>query len=179
MHYTDHLRSPRLTTRFITQNDVTAMMEYCSDPVATRFTAIPGKSPLELAQFFVDRTLQRYAEGTFGGQVLLSKENGEFIGLCGLLQQEVNGVSEIEIGYHLLPHQWGKGYAAEAARMFRDYGFENYDIDSIISLIDPENERSKKVAVRNGMKLADANAVFKGGQYNLFRITRSEWEAIR
>src|SRR4051812_3539246 len=97
-HYTDKLQSPRLITRFLTPDDFAIWREYCYDPIATRFTSIPGKSPEELAQFFIDRTLLRYAEGRFGGQVLLSKETGEFIGLCGLLLQDVNGVNEIEIG---------------------------------------------------------------------------------
>src|SRR4051812_33700159 len=117
MHYTDHLQSPRLITRFITPDDLTAWQEYCNDSAATRFTSIPGKSPEELAQFFIDRTLLRYAEGRGGGQVLLSKETGELIGLCGLLLQEVNGVNEIEIGYHLLPRFWHQGCATEAAQM--------------------------------------------------------------
>lgn len=179
MHYTDNLQSPRLTTRFVTQDDVLVWVEYCKDPIATKFTAIPGKSPEELSQYFIDRTMQRYAEGRGGLQALISKDTGEFVGQCGLLVQDVNGVSEIEIGYHLLPRFWGKGYATEAAQLFRDYGFENNVATSLISIIDPGNSASKKVATRNGMALVVKNMLFHDIEHNIFRITRREWEALK
>lgn len=179
MQYTDYLQSSRLTTRFVTQDDVSVWLEYCHDPVATKFTAVPGKTPDELAQFFIDRALARYEAGEYGLQALISKETGEFIGQCGLIKQQVNGIDEVEVGYHLLPRHWGKGYAIEAARLFRDYGFEHNVADSIISIIDPQNFPSKKVALRNGMALESANTPFRDAEYNIFRITRSEWESLR
>ena len=177
--YKDGLETPRLITRFLTEADIPVWLEYCQDPVATAFTSIPGKTPLELAQFFIELSLKRYEENRFGGQALIHKETGDFIGLCGLLLQEVNEINEIEVGYHLLRKHWGKGYATEAAQKFRDYGFEHNLADSIISIIDPLNVQSKKVAVRNGMKLAETNAIFRGEEYNLFRITRAEWEQLK
>ncbi len=179
MQYTDCLQSPRLITRFVTQDDVPVWLEYCKDPVATKFTALPGKTPEELAQFFIERTMQRYAEGRYGLQALISKESGEFVGQCGLLLQNVNGVDEVEIGYHLLPRFWGKGYASEAAQLFRDYGFENNVAASIISIIDPGNAASQKVAERNGMTLVMKNVFFHDTHYNIFRITRKEWELLK
>lgn len=179
MHYADCLESNRLTTRFVTQGDVTIWTEYCRDPVATRFTVIPGKTPEELSWFFIDRTMQRYAEGRGGLQALISKDTGEFVGQCGLLVQNVNGVDEVEIGYHLLPRFWGKGYAAEAAQLFRDYGFRHNVATSLISIIDPGNSASQKVATRNGMILVEKNILFHDVEHDIFRITRREWETFR
>lgn len=179
MRYTDGLQSPRLTTRFITQDDVKVWAEFCSDPACTRFTTPLGNTPEEKAQFFIDRSMNRYEEGTYGLQALISKETGEFIGQCGLMLQNVDGVDEVEVGYHLLPRHWGKGYATEAAQMFRDYGFENNVAPSIISIIDPQNFPSKKVAERNGMTLVVLSALFRDGKYNIFRITRKEWEVLK
>ncbi len=179
MYYTDHLQSPRLITRFVTQDDVPVWLDYCRDSVATRFTAMPGKTPEEFAQFFIDRALARYEAGEYGLQALISKDTGEFIGQCGLIKQHVNGIDEVEVGYHLLPRHWGKGYATEAARLFRDYGFEHNVADSIISIIDPQNFPSKKVALRNGMTLVATDMPFRDAEYNIFRITRSEWETLR
>ncbi len=176
MTYTDHLETPRLITRFLTQEDVAIWVEYCKDPIATRFTAFEGKTPEEMAQASIDLSLQRYRENRYGLQALIDKETNEFVGKCGLLLQEVNGKQEIEVGYHLLPRYWGKGYATEAARRFRDYAFENDLADSVISLIDPDNTESKKVAIRNGMQLTETGAVCKGAKYDLYRITRKEWD---
>ena len=177
MIYKDHLETPRLVTRFLTQDDVAAWMEYCNDPIATTFTSFPHKrTPAEMAQYWIDLCLKRYAENRLGLQALLDKETEAFIGQCGLLKQEVNGKIEIEVGYHLIRRYWGKGYAIEAAQMFRNYGFENSDAESLVSIIHPLNEQSKKVAMRNGMKLVDTKAIFREHEYHLFRITRTEWE---
>lgn len=179
MHYTDHLESARLLTRFLTQADIAPWVEYCSDPVATRFTAIPGKTPEEMAQYLYDVCMKRYEEKRLGAQVLILKETGEFIGKCGLFVQELSGITEIEIGYHLLRRFWGKGYATEAAQLFRDYGFQNNFAGSLVSIIHPDNQLSKQVAIRNGMKHVDSDVEFKGGRYDLFRITRPEWLSLK
>lgn len=176
MTYTDHLETARMTTRFLTKEDAAVWVEYCKDPLATKFTTIPGKTPEEMAAMFVDLSLKRYREHRLGLQALLDKETGQFIGKCGLLLQEVNGKEEIEVGYHLLPKYWGKGYATEAAKRFRDYAFDNHLAESVISLVDPDNTPSKKVAIRNGMQLTETGAECKGNKYDLYRITRREWE---
>ena len=108
MIYKDHLKTPRIITRFLTQDDVTAWMEYCNDPIATTFTSFPHKkTPSEMAQYWIDLCLKRYNENRLGLQALLDKESEAFIGQCGLLLQEVNGRSEIEVGYHLIRRFWG------------------------------------------------------------------------
>jgi ribosomal-protein-alanine N-acetyltransferase len=179
MIYTDGLETPRLTTRFVTLDDVKIWTEYCSDPIATTYSAIADKTPEEMSQYVIDTTIKRYADNRGGLQALISKETGEFIGQCGLFIQEVNGIQETEVGYHLLRRYWGKGYATEAAQLFRDYGFEHYLVDSIVSIIHPLNVPSQNVAKRNGMRLVETNAEFRGGKYDLYRITRQEWEALK
>jgi ribosomal-protein-alanine N-acetyltransferase len=176
-HYKDALETPRLTTRFLTAGDATAWEGFFNSDIATAYIPIDRSlSVAEQASVWIGRQLARYREGTLGMQVLIGKEAGDFIGMCGLLVQEVDGKREIEVGYHLLPRHWGKGYATEAAMKFRDYGFENNIADSIVSIIHPFNERSQKVAVRNGMTLVANDAVCRGSAYHLFRITRTEWE---
>jgi ribosomal-protein-alanine N-acetyltransferase len=78
---------------------------------------------------------------------------GELIGDCGLVRQSVDGVDEIEIGYHVRRDLWGQGYASEAARACRDYGFASFEVDRLVSLIRPENMASRRVAEKNGMSV--------------------------
>ncbi len=133
-----------------------------------------------MAAYVIDVTIKRYADNRLGLQALIDKQTGAFIGQCGILIQEVNGINEIEVGYHLLRKHWGKGYASEAAQMFRDYGFENKVADSLISIIHPLNFPSKNVALRNGMRMVARGIGFIGKQYDLFRITRKfEWEELK
>lgn len=65
----------------------------------------------------------------------------------------LDGIEEIEIGYHVNKNFWGKDYATEAAIACRDYAFSKLSINKVISLIRPENAASRKVAEKNGMKI--------------------------
>ncbi|OJW77326.1 MAG: hypothetical protein BGO69_18255 [Bacteroidetes bacterium 46-16] len=179
MNYVDSLKSANLVTRYVKETDAAMWLEYCNDPIATEFTNIKGKSPEELAEVFIDFTLKRYEEHRGGLQALIEKETGAFVGMCGLFPQEVNGEEMIEVGYHLLRRYWGKGYATEAAQLFRDWGFENGVADTIVSIIHPDNHKSKKVAMRNGMRLIQEAAEFRGERCDLFGISREEWMLLQ
>jgi Acetyltransferase (GNAT) domain len=53
------------------------------------------------------------------------------------------------------PGRWiapigGNGYATEAAKAARDYGFMHLAMPKLVSLIDPENTPSQRVAMRLG-----------------------------
>jgi RimJ/RimL family protein N-acetyltransferase len=84
-------------------------------------------------------------------QALIHRQTGAFIGQCGLLAQEVDGVQELEVGYHIFYKYWGQGYAPEAAKGFLQHAFENKLADSLISIIDVRNLKSQRVAEKNGL----------------------------
>lgn len=81
------------------------------------------------------------------------KENGKFIGRCGLLPWEIDGRLEVEIAYLIDKAYWGKGLATEAAQGILQYGFERLKLSRLICLIDPENYASQNVAQKIGMTL--------------------------
>lgn len=177
MNYQDGHTTERLTTRFLRESDAVLFEEYFHDPENCRFMSNPDNLPIkDLSKLVINAQIKRYEDNKLGLQALMLKDTDKFIGICGLLRQEVDGNPEIEIGYHLLKRYWGNGYATEAARLFRDYGFQNNIAPHIVSMIDPRNEPSKKVAIRNGMTLHKEQAMFRGVPYNMFRITRKEWE---
>lgn len=178
--YNDGLETQRLITRFLTHADAPAWEAFLSDPIAGRFSPDNKNVPVaERAAKWIDFCLKRYHEQRYGLQALIEKETGIFVGQCGLILQEVGGVHEIEIGYHLFPQYWGKGYATEAARAFRDYGFENNIAPSIISLIHPDNTPSKQVALRNGMAYRETTTAFRTYECEIYRITKEEWLKIK
>ena len=123
--------------------------------------------------------MDRYASYGTGLQGLIAKDTGELVGLCGVLRQDINGTIEFEIGYHLIRKYWGKGYATEAARRFRDYAFENNIAESLVSIIHPLNFLSQNVAMRNGMKLSEKGIIWRDSEYDIYRITKAEWKAQR
>ena len=93
---------------------------------------------------------EQYGHGMWAA---VEREHGRFVGQIGLVVQEVEGVVEVELGYLLLRSCWGRGFATEAARACRDFGFRELHKDRLISLIDPRNGPSRRVAQRVGMRL--------------------------
>jgi ribosomal-protein-alanine N-acetyltransferase len=89
----------------------------------------------------------------FGLWATSLRETHEFIGRCGLLPWTIEGRAEVEVAYLLAKPHWGRGLGTEAARAILAYGFEQLHLSRLISLIDPENEASIKVAIKIGMTL--------------------------
>jgi RimJ/RimL family protein N-acetyltransferase len=145
------LSTPRLTLREFVAADADALALIISDPETMRHYPAPLDSAA--VEAWIARNRVRYRDDGHGLWAMCLKESGELIGDCGLIQQEVEGLTEIEIGYHLRRDQWGKGYATEAARACRDWAFANLDVERLISLIRPENLPSCRVAERNGMTI--------------------------
>ncbi|MDZ5782556.1 GNAT family N-acetyltransferase [Marinococcus luteus] len=86
-----------------------------------------------------------------GMWIVEDRQNQRFIGQCGLVPEKIEGSVSIELGYLFTPENWGYGYASEAAATVRNFAFYSLDISMLISIIDPENTPSIKVAENIGM----------------------------
>jgi [ribosomal protein S5]-alanine N-acetyltransferase len=143
------LETERLLLRKYTLCDLDSLAPILSDPVAMQF--YPAALDREGAQGWIERNLKRYQENGFGKWAMVLKASGEFIGDCGCVVQEVEGKNEIEVGYLVRRDLRGNGYATEAARACIEYAFVQLGADRVISMIRPENQRSRRVAEKNGM----------------------------
>ncbi len=152
-YYKLNLATIRIQTKPVEKNDELAWAEFFeSDEAIEFFPALPFSTNIEKSSFWIEKQLSRYTEKRFGLHAVHHLESGTLMGLCGLLSQDVDGNSEIEVGYHFIKKFWGNGYAPEAARLFITYVFENGITDSVISIIDVRNLRSQRVAEKNGLK---------------------------
>jgi len=127
------------------------------------------------AKEWVAKTQKTYATRKIGFFACELKETGEFVGICGLLfQSPINGRDEIEIGYLFIRKYWGQGLATEAAHGCMEYGFHVRGFDRIISLIDPKNNRSIRVAERNGLT-EEGETLFKGRKALIYSARRESF----
>jgi len=165
----------RLLIRPITTKDLPLWVDFLAQEKATRYFPDYMKHSALEAKNWVIKQQYRYSIHAFGLMAIIEKSSNQFIGQCGLLTQEIDGRDELEIGYHLLPAYWGKGFATEGALFFKDYGFENNLAPSIISIIHVDNVPSQNVALRNGMTREEQTIVGDIEAY-IFRITRCAWE---
>jgi RimJ/RimL family protein N-acetyltransferase len=173
--YPTGLTSPRLQTRLLTPEDAAAWTEFFLSPEAIELFPSAWKGdPAQASQSWIERQLTRYADQRYGMQMLLHRETGEIIGQSGLLAQEVDGIAELEVGYHILRRHWGQGYAPEAARLFFQLGFDLKQVESIISIIDVRNVKSQRVAEKNGL-VREKQTRWNELDVFVYRISREGW----
>ena len=166
------LETPRLILRPFREEDIERFAELMANRDFMRFS---------LGPYTRDQTqgvLQKFFSWTQAGLpsqfAVIFRRNDDLIGYCGFLHQEVDGRSEIEIGYRLHPDYWNRGLASEAAQAVRDYAFRDLRLPRVISLIHPDNVPSRRVAEKNGMKI-ERETVFRGFPTQVFAITREQW----
>jgi len=123
---------------------------YC-DPEITRYIPDAPRSRAEAKE-----ELEWHMNGhprfpELGLWATIHKESGKFIGRCGLIPWTINGQNEVEVAYTIAREYWGQGLASEAAQAILNYGFARLNLSRLISVIDPENVASQKVAEKIGM----------------------------
>jgi [ribosomal protein S5]-alanine N-acetyltransferase len=168
------LETPRLTLRKLTLDDTDSLLEILSDPVAMEW--YPQTYSREETQGWITRTMASYEKYGHGFWAAILKDTGEFTGICGILHQEVEGVSEKEVGYLFLRRLWNRGLATEAAHACYGCALHTLGLPRIISLIHPENLASQRVARKNGLTL-ERMVEFKGVMDGMWSITREQYDA--
>lgn len=161
--------SERLMFRKISERDFNDWLKFFQDPNTSRHWVEERETPEIACKKWYQKQLWRYDNDNGGMNALVEKSSGMLIGHCGLLVHSVDGISELEIGYSLLPEFWNKGYAFEAARYCKEYAFQNSFSDSLISIISLTNLPSQKLAIKNGMTV-EKETVYHGNRVFIFRI---------
>jgi RimJ/RimL family protein N-acetyltransferase len=141
----------RLVFREMTDADLEPMAALLGDPEVMTYYAHPKDRAEALDWIRWNRRL--YEERGFGLWVIELRETGEFVGDCGLTPQEVEGVAEIEVGYHVRRPMQGRGYATEAATASRDFARDELGLSRLIAIIHPDNTASQRVAEHIGLTL--------------------------
>ncbi|MBB6452593.1 RimJ/RimL family protein N-acetyltransferase [Salirhabdus euzebyi] len=67
---------------------------------------------------------------------------------------------EVEIGYHIHRKFWSKGYSSEAAVACKEYGLHVLGLNKLISIIDPKNIPSRRVAEKIGFNVEKEVYIF-------------------
>ena len=119
---------------------------------------------------FFDKIIAAYDEQPgLGRWGMRSKSDGNFIGSFAVIS--VQNSSDLQLGYALLKHAWGKGYASEAVQGGIAYAFNKLQLASIAAITEINNLASQKVLLRNGFTFEKE---FTEGQkkLNLYKIFR-------
>ena len=96
--------------------------------------------------------LAGYTRRGYGPWAVVAKTSDAIIGYCGLFYfPDVNGRSEIEIGYRLARVWWGRGYATEAAYAVLQFAFDAIELNRVYANHFADNPASGRVLEKIGM----------------------------
>jgi RimJ/RimL family protein N-acetyltransferase len=133
----------------------------------------------------IDRIRSHIAQHGFGLWAVELRDNGHFIGFVGLSIPafQARFTPCVEVGWRLAYEAWGKGYATEGASAALRFGFQDLNLESIVSFTTIENTRSRRVMERLGMKHDPAEDFLHPNlpeghplsQHVLYGISQSEW----
>lgn len=110
---------------------------------------------------------------------VIEKKDGTKIGFIAFWFIQPNKM--MEIGYHLILNERGKGYGTEAVQLVVDYLFLSKDLVRIQAITDVRNKASQKVLEKAGFQREGTirKSGFVRGEWSngyLYSILREEWK---
>lgn len=146
---------------------------------------MPGVMTAEETRAQVARLEEHHRSHGFGVWAVEAPGVASLIGYTGLqrVSFEAPFTPAVEIGWRFAPAFWGKGYATEAARAALRIGFEDLNLDQIVSFTVLANKPSWSVMERLGMtrnpsedfdhpRLPVGHALRR---HVLYRTTKEKW----
>ena len=178
------IETERLVLRSYEPEDAPRVLEILSHPDVYPWLDDPPHRPmadLAAAQSWIERSRAREASGGF--DLFLAVEvraSGRVAGtvlITPAIRKDGTDHGEHELGWHLHPDSWGRGYATEAARAMLDHVFAAGLPDVWVGML-VDNLASRAVAERLELP-------FQGilpdpwyeGDSPLFHVTSEEWRS--
>ncbi|QHC58148.1 GNAT family N-acetyltransferase [Rathayibacter sp. VKM Ac-2760] len=141
----------RLHFREMTEADLDLLAELLGDAAVMRYYPAP-KTREEAVEWIAWNRRNYERDGV--GLWIIETAGGDFVGDCGLTWQSVNGVPELEVGYHVRSSLHGRGYATEAAAACLELARRNGLANRLVAIVHPENTASRRVAEKIGLRVA-------------------------
>lgn len=175
--------TPRLILRRWRVEDLESFAAMNADPLTMRF--MPGVLTRAESEALIARFEAHHVAHGFGVWAVEVPGVAKLAGYTGLQRVSFDApfAPAVEIGWRLAPALWGHGYATEAARLALWTGFEELNLDQIVSFTVAANAPSWSVMERIGME-RDAAGDFDHPRlarghplrpHILYRLTRAAW----
>ena len=143
----------RLVLRELIDADVAAAHRIYGDAETMRHVGRSGRPAADLdATAKVIAFARWHAEQHgFSLWAVDEREGDPLVGVAGLVWVEGHG-PEVEAAYMLRRDRWGRGYATETLRQVLQIGHEELGLERIVALAYPENDASRRVMEKAGMR---------------------------
>ncbi|MEZ4671345.1 MAG: GNAT family N-acetyltransferase [Anaerolineae bacterium] len=160
----------RLVVRELEVDDLDDFYAITGDAELSKYMGDRQPLSREITQKWIDISINNYRTKGYGCSAVIAKDDGAFIGFCGLVYSDnIRPPVEAELIYALLKRCWGRGLATEVAGAMLTYGFEKCGLKRIMATIDPENTASARVVTKAGMTFYK-NEVYEDGETTDFYV---------
>jgi RimJ/RimL family protein N-acetyltransferase len=143
------LETDRLILRHLSPRDAEFILQLVNEPSWIRFIGNKGVRTIEDAgNYILNGPMEMYSRLGFGLYLVELKEEGESIGICGLIKRDF--LEDVDIGFAFLPKFWGKGYAYESASAVMAYGKRAFGLNRLLAITSPDNYDSVRLLEKLG-----------------------------
>jgi [ribosomal protein S5]-alanine N-acetyltransferase len=177
-----NLRGSRVLLRWLTRDDVDALLEIFGDESVVRFTSIPRlrdrsdalRFHAEIESFFRQRTLFQWG--------LARVEDARLLGTCSL--SDIHWEHQrAEVGFALGREHWGRGFMGEALPLLVRHAFEDLGFNRLEADVDPRNAASLHLLEKLGFRREGylRQRYFQLGERQdsvLLGLLAEEWRAL-
>lgn len=163
----DHiLETERLLLRKPTTDDAAFMLRLVNEPSWLRYIGDRKVYTLEDARnYLLNGTIKSFETNGFGFGIVVLKETGESIGMCGLVKRDY--LDDVDIGFAFFPEFTGKGYAYEMAEKTLAYARHDLGFNKIVAITTQDNFPSIRLLQKIGLTL-EKKIMVEGDELNLF-----------
>lgn len=143
------LDTERLTLRRLCGDDAPFIVDLLNDPSFIRNIGDRKVRTLDDARAYIaNGPVAMYERFGFGLFLVMLRETGTPIGICGLLKRDT--LNDIDIGFAFLPAYWSMGYAIESARGVKDWAATALGVKRLVAIVLPTNKPSVRVLEKMG-----------------------------
>ncbi len=174
------LTTDRLRLRRIEHEDADAIIDLYGSPDVMRFLSQPIIQTREQAVGLIDWLNALYDRHEAVQWAMTLHGDDRLIGTCGTYAWDREN-RRVDIGYHVVPALWGRGYATEAARAITRWSFDHLDVHRVQADCTDGNIGSERVLLKCGFKIEGVwrESCWEHGRFvdiKQFGVLRREFE---
>lgn len=132
----------------------------------------------EEVEKITERSLGMWDRYGIGPWAAIEKSTGRWIGRIGLNELPWWPYDDkVEVGFELHKEFWNRGLATEGALAALASGFEDHNMDRIISVTRSDHAASRRVMEKIGLEYQDVVEVGNGIEVAWYALDRPTWKA--
>jgi RimJ/RimL family protein N-acetyltransferase len=144
------LETERLRLKQFTFDDIPFVIELLNSPGWLQFIGDRNvRTPEQAKSYLENGPLKSYALNGYGLCLVERKDDGQPVGMCGILNREA--LDSPDIGFAFLPAFHGQGYALEIAQATIDDARETWGVSKLAAVVLEANTRSIRLLEKIGL----------------------------